>query len=572
MSPEELAAAEQYYAGTPGVNMSPAGEVAPVAADPVAAYYGPPAPPPPPPMTAGPAPLPTEDPSAVVQPMASAPPVPVMSGGPARQPVAFERNGLPGDPYAAPRNPESFARTMTSGVPVGPRGGGGGVGDFGVKKANEALLGSYDDQKAARAREGNARADMISMSGDRLGELARQKEEDAAIARAEEDAQNQRFDEHMSELERQRADLRAKKIDVNAFMDEHEGMGFLSVLGGMMGGLYQGLTKSTRNSFIDELDVQIDRWMGAQEKNIANESKSLEQGANLLREQRAIFKDHQLTKLATRQLGYEAARDYLESEKAGAESEIEAARADQGIAEINTRQKQLDRDIKTAARNEARAAAAAQAAAARAAAKEARENALKLYELDIKKLEAQGKAGKERRGDMQELAKREADPKLAADRQVVADLTAKLTNERGEIDTEKGLPGVGAGADLRESLAPRPSGLGLVNPQSWMAYGAAGLNEEEAITRTEWKRAEMAYQHLVTGAGGGEKEMGRISEAFAGKRSPAEQAAAIRLANKILEDQRAVNRAGFDDDVVEEFDARTKEERAKLKPAGRKAP
>jgi len=393
-SPEELALAQGYY-GVPGVNMSDAGAPAPMpAATPAAppppdpaSYYGPPV------AVTMPATLPPEDPAAIVSPMSSQAPAAPMSTppkGPPREPQSFVREEPGVQPFGPPVAPQGFATSNYA--KSMPRGGGGSPDPFGVKGATRDYLGTFDDEKGALRRQAIAEGDRANMMSEQEQILAQAKADDAVVMRLEREEANRIFGESMREQERQLAEVREKKIDPDRLMRE-DGMQFKALVGGLLGGLYMGMTKGQSNPFMDQLNRQIDRDIGAQEKNIANERAAVADRMNMLKEQRAIFRDNETANLQARNLYYEAIKEHIAGMSAQYDEPIVHARADQGIAQVDRAQKDIQRQL--AEREQQRAASAAAAAinARKQAEREEREYRLKLAELGIKEREVNIKAG-----------------------------------------------------------------------------------------------------------------------------------------------------------------------------------
>lgn len=374
-----------YYGGSPGVNMSgPA--PAPPAADPVAAYYGPPPPPAPP-----------------APPVAAEPPMP----------PAF-----PPPPPPAPRDPQSFTRHHVSGVPTGPterdnrefdiykakleaqpkpapRPAGGAGAPSGLQKnvdaANKHLLGTYDDERALLERGGQARAAAHVMQADRHAEISRMQEEDAAIAHLEEQQAQEGFAAQMKEAQDQLAQVREQKIDpLKSFKGQGADFAFAAILSAVGAGIYQGL-KGGENMFLKELNDIIDRSMLAQEKNIKNQKDAALDKVNLLQQQRAIFKDHQVAELQFRNMHYEAAKTQLLSDAARSDVDLEKIEAEQKAKLLEREQAALQKAIAERALAAQQAAAAAAAAQQRAMRKEAIDNQFRLMEIGIKQTEAEAK-------------------------------------------------------------------------------------------------------------------------------------------------------------------------------------
>lgn len=420
LSPEQLAAVQGYY-GVPGVNMStpPMGPPAPPPVSDAGAYYNynpaPEAPSAPPPAPSRPvgaqlsqvgdpqvAPFSGTGPAAPSAPYFGAQlnAADVLAGSPGFEGKTASQLA-PGAKPAAPKptitgvtatpsadEDRAFAalRKLQDMRPAA-RGGGGGGGPgnpdpYGVKGAQKSLLSGFDKEAEGLQAQSSAEGDRAAMRGDGMRDLARMQEEDAAIRAAEMDMAQRDFDNSMSEVTRQLDAVRNQKVDPTRLMQQ-DGMGIRAVIGGMLGGIYMGLNKMDHNPFMDDLNKQIDRDIAAQEKNIDNARGAAGERMNLLREQRATFKDNDLAKLATRRTMYEAMEHHIEAEASRFDQPIAKARADQALAVLGRNKDQLDLQIKERALHAAAAAAAAQASAARGAMKEQREAFAQTYEKNL---------------------------------------------------------------------------------------------------------------------------------------------------------------------------------------------
>jgi hypothetical protein len=261
-------------------------------------------------------------------------------------------------------------------------GGAGKPGNpdpFGVKAANAAVLGTYDAQKAGISAQAGAEGDRAAVVASRRAILAQQQQEDAEIHARELDDAQRGFDSHMAEIRNQLDTVRNEKIDPSRLMKQ-DGFAFGAVLGGIFGGMYMGLNKLDHNPFLDDLNKTFDRDIAVQEKNLDNKQKGVEHSMNLLREQRATFKDNDLAKLATKRAMYEATGNAIEAEAGKYDQPIAQARAQQAIAGIDREKGMLDKQIREHAQLVAQQQAAAGAAQQRAALVEKRKAYADTYE------------------------------------------------------------------------------------------------------------------------------------------------------------------------------------------------
>jgi hypothetical protein len=373
------------------------------------------------------------------------------------------------------------------------------------------------------------------------------------IARLEEQAATKKFDEHLSEIQTQLDEVRSRKIDPFKKMKDEPALAVAAVIEGIVKGFYEGMSGKTLPSEVDRI-LAMD--LDAQEKNLANDRANIGEQMSMLGQQRSVFKDHQLAKMQSKNMYYEALKQGIEAESARYDSPIIAARAEQAWVAIDRQQKTLDRDIKQRAQDQARAAAAAAAAQARAARKEMIETQLKLAELGIKDKEADAKIRKEQREGMGELGKELSKPEIVNAEQTIADIKAKMYDPAtGQLSNEKGIPGVGTSGDIRSHWMMNP----LIGSKD---DAPLGLTKEERIGRQEWNRMFDAYKVAVTGAGASEGEIENLRKSFGDANSPAEQMNAIRLADEMLQERKARIKATVDDDTARAYDARVKQERA----------
>ncbi len=389
LSPADLDAVQAYYGGTPA-NSSSAATPPPPPDDP-AAYYGPPAPPPPP-TVAGPAAPPPPSwwdtvkgdiRSTLQSPQATdmltppttratqildagraavaAPPPP----GPAApaSPAAPAAKASPQGGGTTPAEDKAF-HDLVAGMPDPNKpkptnGPAGPSGPSAIDKATKALRGTYDEDKAALQRGANAETDRAALMAQGSGELARQKMDDEAGRQVEAATTAQRFNDYQAETQRQIDAVRQKTIQPNrAYADT--GSAVTAVIGGVLGGIYQGLNKLQSNPFLDQMNKTIDRDIAAQETDLATAKGAIAERKGMLADMRTTYKDEALAKMQARNLYYEGAKEQLAAEAATYDSPAIQARADQAISAITREQAKMD--LEGAMRK-----AAAQAGAAAAA-------------------------------------------------------------------------------------------------------------------------------------------------------------------------------------------------------------
>jgi hypothetical protein len=453
---------------------------------------------------------------------------------------------------------------------------------YGVKDARSRILGTYDKEAAGVDHVAGMQEKYADLLAKKRQFQADEREDDAAAMAKEQAKADADFEAKFQEAQRQLDDVRAKKVDPTRYMQD-AGVGVMSVLGGVLGGIYQGLNRMEKNPFLENLNKQIDRDIAAQQMEIDNARAGVGDKLNLLSQQRAVFKDSQLAKLQARNMYYEAAKEQLAADAANYEGRIEAERARLGIQALEREQQGLKKAWGEQAQKLSSAQAAAGIARARDERKELRQAFLGVYEKGIAaglppeqaEIEAEravqtlfmGGAGarpqttgaaplaKHDAEALEKLSKELSKPEIVNAKKTIDGLEAKLSmtdpkTGRTKYNTEKGLPGVGPGADLREAIGKRPTGARQFDPTAWALHGAVGLNDEERVTRQEWQRLGLAYRHAITGAGGSDAEAKMIQEAFAGANTPAEQANAVRIARETLSEQESRIKAGFNDRVV----------------------
>ncbi len=555
LSPEEMARTQAYWGGAD--ISSPA--AAPPPAPDLGAYFGPAGPPPPapdlgamafgaPPPPPGPAPPPPAGPPPVpgdpgfanalltgaTPPAPATPPPPpaqVPDTGPA---VGFKI------PAGAPRTAGGPAPAMGPGKPRGPS-------DY--ERGMKDLRHTYEEDKTAMQHGASAEEAKTDLIATGAQDIAQQKQNDQAIQQMEAANAAKTFGDYQAETQRQIDDVRSKVINPNrAYSDT--GSAVASVIGGLMGGIYQGINHLSNNPFIDQMNKVIDRDIAAQEKDLQTKKEAIGERKNLLGEMRATYKDEALAKIQARNLYYEGAKEQLMAEASQYDSPAIQARADQAVTALTREQTKLDI-------NEAiRKASAAQAAGA--AAEHRRqldfENRLKLQHAMNETTTAEAGARKsEKEGDKEHRAAvQHVGDKLAeVDKQGMAtDLEGLHRNlidpATGQVDKTRNIPGVGRGADIREAIAPplQASDLkALPIPLVGGAYiglhtfgnALIGLSPEERQNRNAYERTFLAFKNIKTGSASSEQEHERIRNSWEGAKTTAEVGAAIDQAYNFLQ-------------------------------------
>ncbi len=304
----------------------------------------------------------------------------------------------PGTPTASPESSKAAAAALAhyGGVsgpakPAMSSGGGGmSAGPSALAKAQGALRGSYDEEKGATQRGADTEKDRSALLAEGAQAMAQQKRDDAAIQQMEAANAAEHFKTYQEETQRQIDDVRTQKINPNRLYAD-SGSAVMAVIGGALGGLYQGLNHLSNNPFLDQMNKNIDRDIAAQETDLKTKKESISERKGLLSEMRATYKDDALAKMQARNLYYEAAKEDLAAQASEYDSPAIQSRADMAIAAITREQAKLD--IQKAMQE------AAARAAAGAAAEHRRqvdfENALKLHGARVEDRKLDIEAGKE---------------------------------------------------------------------------------------------------------------------------------------------------------------------------------
>jgi hypothetical protein len=330
LTPDDIAKIESYYGGPPAQPSIDLGAQA----------FGAPVPPPAPPPVQAPPPAPLP-----AMPDAFRAKLDATLGPPPAQPASFDPSTLrPGEfSLTAPGAPPPAGPTAADDAlfeqakaklapPPPPAATKPGLArlpapanpdPYGVKAARSGYLDTFGRREESMRRQAIMAEDQAAMMGESQRELVRRRDEDAAIANAEQTAADEDFNGRMQALQKSMDDVRAKKIDPTQATED---LGFMAVIGAIAGGLYQGWNGMAENPFLRDLDRVIERNIAAQEKDLDNQRQGIADEFNILGQQRALFKDSQAGKAATRLMYYEAAQQALEADKAryGAALNLEA--------------------------------------------------------------------------------------------------------------------------------------------------------------------------------------------------------------------------------------------------------
>lgn len=410
------------------------------------------------------------------------------------------------------------------------------TGELGVDKAGRTL-GVADLQEAEAMRQ------------QRLAE--EQARMDAAVAE-----KHQAFLARNIELADQ---LAQQKTDPGRLMRGADAHTKVNVaIGGILGGGLAALNGGP-NTSLARLDQMIDKDIRSQELELDNKRASLSARQSLFGQMLQETGDRRLAAQQTRVMMLEAAKlkvqadaDRLGIPEIRTNAELATNQIQQKIDATRTA---MAKDAYELFQRQAAAAAAAQRAAEEKAWQRSMEVAklgLERDKLTIEQMKAMGVTAEDIQKQTEALGKQLSEKDLAQGREAVENAKRRLTNAK----PDEGLPGVGVGADLREKLAARPKGLNALNPVAWGLNAAAGLSDQEKVSRGDWEKIKLAYQSQITGSGASDGERAMLSAAFEGAKSPAEQRNAIAQADAFFSRREAAIKAGFDPRAVATFEQR----------------
>ncbi len=414
LSPEELARANAYYGGE-GISSSastpaPIGPPAPPAVPTVpygqvdtTSYFGPaPTPPAGPPevstwnpneQTAADAARFMGKPAARLQPPSGG----VPSVASLRSDSAVMNAAAAGAPKVASTPEQDRAAAALAhyggasskakgagGPTLGGPGGPANSDPFGIKGARKGLYGTYDTEEGAMQRGATneeGRADTLAAG---MGVLASAQQKEAERQAVEAAHEAQIFRNHMEESQQQLDAVRSEKVDPHRMYSDG-GSIFAAVIGGVMGGMYQGLNKLEKNPFTEDMNRSIQQDIALQERELGRKTDSIKERQSLLGQMRSIYKDENVAKVQAQNLMYEGLKQQLQADAATYDSPAIQAKVDQAVATVDREQKKL----KLSDAMQAAAQAQAAAAAKRAAEKEQREFDLKMYEAGTHRIAAE---------------------------------------------------------------------------------------------------------------------------------------------------------------------------------------
>lgn len=262
-----------------------------------------------------------------------------------------------------------------SAAPARPAGGGGS-GDFGSGAARKQLYGTFPAEQRAMQHLADAEMAKADAVAAGMGVIGADRIREAALREARAQHEEEIFRSYQEDTQRQLDEVRQKKVDPNRLYQDG-GSVFTAIVGGLLGGLYQGVNKLSSNPFIDQMNRNIDKDIALQERELDRNSKSVDARRGILSDMRNVYKDNDLARVQAKNLYYEGVKEQLQAEAMTYDSPAIAARAAQGINAVERQQAALKLD------EAAKKAAAAAAAAAFARAEKQRE-----FENQIKQEEA----------------------------------------------------------------------------------------------------------------------------------------------------------------------------------------
>lgn len=390
LDPTAQSLATSYF-GTAPAAPAPAPPMSPAAS-----YYAPSPPPAPPPPTE--APLAVSDFAAGASP----PPAPVS--------LPFSRPSSPTSGVARPgetvtplkatvtEGPEAMKPTAPAAPAPAPKPSGGAPAapanrdPYGVAAAQKRVLDTYGNEQQLGREVGRVEAEQSLVRAEGRANMAREQAEDAAVEQETARVHRESYERDMASLNEQLDAVRSKKVDPLMYEREHGGPA-LTIIGGLIGGLYQGLNHMASNPFLDRLDRKAEEWIAMQEKAIGREERGLTEKSNLLQQLRAVYKDEDMARQAARAMYYESVGKQIEAKAAEYDSPAILARAELGANGVARKAEELRLHVAEQAQQRAQAAAAAAAARARENLKEERKWELDKFEAATKRMEAEGKAG-----------------------------------------------------------------------------------------------------------------------------------------------------------------------------------
>lgn len=431
--------------------------------------------------------------------------------------------------------PANAPRLNAQGGVTAPGGAQGGPGGSSMGNLIRAKGDTYRDQADAMGRRSDYEAEQSDIMAGAKAKQAKDLRDAAEDQRIHDETFQRTIDEYTAKSQAIADAIATKKIDASRSYSD-SGAGALAVVGGLLGGLYQGVNKMATNPFIDQMNKVIDRDIAIQEKELANQKDMLADRRNGLGQMIAHFKDKRLAKAEYKKMLMTAAWNDAEARAAGFDSDIIKARVEEQRAPFE--RAIVDLGIEELRKQQALAAAGAAARAS--AAERARKAALDERKVRVeefnaetarKKAEHEGKGlNPQQEKTMGAFADAFSKPDYLMAKALLDDIDAKSTNPDGSKGDIKGM---GRLADAREALAPPVKwyenaaavipGVGLSYVLNRHASNAvAGLSPDELNSRRQYAMAMLISKHDLTGAAAPTAEQIKIAEAQVGNKTQEE--------------------------------------------------
>ena len=478
-----------------------------------------------------PAPPPVEE----LQGAPMSPPVPASMPEPAGMSVAPPMAAAVPAPAEPP--PQPAAR------PAAPMQGGG----MGVDARGARVLGTYDAEKDAIQRRTEAEISRDqTVAQDRM--VAEQQHRDSIEDQAKADKEaSDNFNREMSELRAERAKIAEMKVDPKRLMKSDPSLAVGAIIGGALGGFFQGMTGGRENQVLSMIERKIDKDVSEQERLINERKGANAASMTALGELRSKYKDERTASLQLKSLQLESVKGTIDARAQALGTDVARANADTLLAGIDRKQAELDRQM---AEERKRAAAAAASAAAAAKMRERQqnfENSLKLAELDTKRMEAGGKAAekldKEAARFVATGQDREGKPTglLARSPEEAAKLEAQLTGMKameGALDRMRRIRSeAGMGRIIQGSALYTPEWKTKLNVEHANFYSALkNMEKSGAMDKGMQEIADLQLGDVESVFGSGDESLSQNAAILKQKREELLQQTAGQKATKTIDD------------------------------------
>lgn len=324
----------------------------------------------------------------------------------------FRQFGPVGSPPPAQAAPTQPAPALQRGEVPAPPGAGataasavGGAPSYAgdLKSARGDEMAARAAGRAGKLAEVDATRAQEQVKADVFAEIADYNERKAVVDYAEVQEQQAKLSDYLAKSDALIAAQANRKFDPYATV-RSKGLGddVTSIIGGLLGGMLQGMGKTADNPFLTQTNRMIETEMRRQEQEADNAQRTIGARQNVYGQMRQMFGDAQVAKAQFHQTMLQGFKDKLTSLMAKTEDPIILARGEQALADLDKETAGRREQFATEAQRAAAAQAAARANAARQtlaeqrqAEKDQREFALKAAELSLKEREVSGKERKE---------------------------------------------------------------------------------------------------------------------------------------------------------------------------------